>query len=139
MKTKEKIIKELMQDSHWKIPDPEGLGMYGKEIVEKEKEKFDREVSRRMKIQSTKEMKEYNKKSNQLYFVIDYLNEERRKYEKHYEENIHGLENWKSFEKMNKIDFVLRMLYLLSTELTDAHRNIQEEMDKKTAELLKQL
>ena len=139
MKTKEKIIEEMMQDSHWKIPDPEGLGMYGKEIVEKEKEKFDREVSRRMKIQSTKEMKEYNKKSNQLYFVIDYLNEERRKYEKHYEENIHGLENWKSFEKMNKIDFVLRMLYLLSTELTDAHRNIQEEMDKKTAELLKQL
>ncbi len=141
MKTKEEIIEEMMHDPHWKIPDPEGLGFYANKIVEREREKFDREVSRRLKIQRTKAMNEYDKKSNQLYFVLDFLNKERKKYEKHYEENIHGLENWKSFEKMEKIDFVINMLYLLSTDLTDSHRNIQAEiqaeMNKRIEELLK--
>ena len=138
MKTKEKIIEEMMQDSHWKIPDPEGLGIYGKEIVEKEREKFNKEVSRRLKIQQVRERNEYHKKSNQLYFVIDFLNDERDKLREHYEEDIHGIENWKSFEKMEKIDFVLPMLYALLNKLSDSHRNVQKEMDRKTEEVLEQ-
>lgn len=138
MKTKEKIIEEMAQDSHWEIPDPESLGIYGNEIVAKEKEKFNREVSRRLKIQQTRERNEYYRKSNQLYFVIGFLNGERNKLREHYEENIHGSENWKSFEKMEKIDFVLSMLYELADKLSDSQRNIQEEMERKTEELIKQ-
>lgn len=136
MKSKEEIIREMQHDPHWEIPDPDKLGFYGSEIAKGETAKFAREVDRRLKIQHSREAQELHKRSNQLYFVIDFLNAERKKYEQHYEQDIHGQENWKSFENMQKIDFVLKMIYNLESELTDKHRNVQAEMEKKTEEMI---
>lgn len=137
MKTKEEIIEEMKTDSHWKVPEKNGLGIYGNDIVKKEQEKFDREVERRIKIQKGKlsrELKNNYKNNNQIFFVIDYLNDRRKEFYEHYQEDIHGKENWKSFENMEKVDFVLKMLYKLSEELTNDHRDIQKEIEKKSDE-----
>ena len=139
MKTKEQIIAEMQHDPHWKIPDADKLGFYGDEIVKGETAKFTREVERRLKIQHSREARELHKKSNPLYFVTDFLNAERKKYEQHYEQDIHGQENWKSFENMQKIDFVLKMLYDLESELTNKHKNVQAEVEKKTEETVAEM
>ena len=138
MKTKEQIIEEMKNDPHWKVPDKNGLGIYGNDIVKREQEKFDREVERRIKIQKGKlsrDLKNNYKNNNQIFFVIDYLNDRRKEFYEHYQEDIHGKENWKSFENMEKVDFVLKMLYKLSDELRDNRRDIQKEMEKNLTSL----
>ena len=93
MKSKEQIIAEMQHDPYWKIPDEDKLGFYKNEIVEKQTKKFVGEVDRRMKIQSSRETREFNERTNQLDFVVDFLYSKRKEYEKHYQEDIHGSEN----------------------------------------------
>lgn len=134
MKTESEIIEEMRKDPHWRLPDPKDLGMDGDEILESEAKKFVKEVKRRLKIQSTFILKNTDRETNQLYFAIKCLEEERIKLMKHYEENIHGDENWKSFEKAESIRYAQDILVRTSEKLykkgKDIHKIVKDRIDK---------
>lgn len=136
MKTEQDIIEEMKKDPHWKLPDPENLGFYGNDIVEDEAKKFMAEVKRRLKIQKTKELETYRRKTNQFYFVTHYLDEERKKLMKHYREDIHGRENFKSFEKAESLGYALNLLYAMNDKLQKKHTNVLDIVDKEVQRMI---
>ena len=130
MKTEEEIIEEMKKDSHWKLPDSTNLGMDSDKILEKESQKFMAEVRRRMKIQETQERKAFEQKNSQIYIVMRYLDEERKKLMTHYNQDIHGRENWKSFEKAESITYVRDLLLKFDEKLLRDHKNVVNEYNK---------
>ena len=130
MKTEEEIIEKMKKDSHWRLPDPKDLGMHSDEILEKESQKFMAEVRRRVRIQETQERNAFEKKNSQIYIVLRYLDEERKKLMTHYNQDIHGKENWKSFEKAESITYVRDLLLKFDERLLKNHKNSVDEYNK---------
>ena len=130
MKTEKEIIEEMKKDAHWKLPDPENLGMDGDKILKRESLKFMVEVRRRIKIQDTQERNSFEKKNSQIWIVLRYLDEERKKLMKHYNQDIHGKENWKSFEKAESITYVRDLLLKFDERLLKNHKTTVNEYNK---------
>ena len=137
MKTEEEIIEKMKKDTHWRLPNPEDFGMNGDEILKRESLKFMAEVRRRMKIQETHERNEFEKKNSQIYIVLRYLDEERKKLMKHYNQDIHGKENWKSFEKAESITYVSDILLKFDERLIRNQINPVNEYNKLTNTMIK--
>ena len=90
------------------------------------------EVKRRLKIQQTSGLNVTNKETNQLYFAIKCLEEEKTKLMKHYKENIHGTENWKSFEKAESIGYAQNILQRTSDRFYRKGKDLQKIVNERT-------
>ena len=132
MKSETEIIAQMQKDPNWRLPDPKDLGIDGNKILEREAKKFMAEVKRRLKIQQTSGLNVTNKETNQLYFAIKCLEEERTKLMKHYEENIHGDENWKSYEKAESIRYAQDILQRTSDRLYRKGKDLQKIVNERT-------
>ena len=117
MKTKNEIMEEMKKDVYWK--DYFDMDSYGIEKIQKE-------INRRLNIQKFAEERSYEKKSNELYFSMHYLQEKKKELLNHYNENIHGKENWNSFEKSESIEYVLKLLGYLSEKINENHIDVQK-------------
>ena len=133
MRTEEEIIEEMKKDPHWKLPDPE----MDDRIMKKKARKFMAEVRRRIRIQDAIIRKNFEQKNSQIFTALLYLEEERKQLMKHYNQDIHGKENWKSFEKAESISYVRDLLLKFDERLQKDHRNVVDEYNKRIDATLK--
>lgn len=98
MKTKDDIEQAMLKSSRWRFE------------YENRPDIFDTELQRRVKIHNTLLEKEWSKQGDILYGVRTFLWKKRSHYQSEYQKDIHDRENFKNLDRVESIDFVLRLL-----------------------------